>query len=147
MTRPISTAVEIDAPPSVVWDELSCLETHVEWMADAVALEFHTEQRRGVGTAFSCATKIGPLRTTDEMTIDRWDEGTAIGVTHRGAVTGSGVFELAPRGDSATSLTWTERLVFPFWMGGALGAFVARPAFRWIWKRNLERLRSRVTDR
>ena len=60
----LQLTIVIEASESDVWAELSNLESHVEWMADAVALEFHSEQRRGEGTAFSCATKVGPLRAT-----------------------------------------------------------------------------------
>ena len=134
----------ISAPSQKVWAELSDIESHVEWMADAVALEFHSEQRSGIGTSFACRTKIGPFYTTDEMVIDQWREGTAVGVTHSGAVTGSGTFELKEISTSETLVTWSEVLVFPWWMAGKIGSTVARPIFGWIWKRNLSRLSDRV---
>jgi hypothetical protein len=144
MNTQVQISKAMAAPLSRVWKELSSIETHVEWMADAVAIDFHSSQRTGVGTTFSCATKIGPFRTTDEMTIDRWEEGRAIGVTHRGAVTGSGVFELSELDEHSTTVVWTERLIFPLWMGSSLGAMIARPFLRWIWRRNLDRLADRV---
>ena len=144
MNASVRIPKQINAPLDDVWAELSCIETHVEWMADAVAIEFHTDQTSGLGTTFSCATKIGPLRTTDEMTIDRWEERVAIGVTHRGAVTGSGVFELTALDERTTEVVWTETLTFPLWMGGPVGAACARPIFRWIWRRNLDRLAHRL---
>ena len=51
-----------------------------------------------------------------------------MGVRHVGLVTGSGVMTLEPigRGDGSgftgTRFAWTERLTFPWWMGGPLGA-------------------------
>jgi len=140
----VTTSVTINASIEAVWSELSDLERHVEWMADAVALDFHSEQRRGVGTAFSCRTKVGPLKTTDEMTVTGWEEQRSIEVAHRGAFEGRGEFRLESVGASQTTVTWTEALRFPLWMAGPLGAAVARPILRHIWAKNLERLRQRV---
>jgi hypothetical protein len=144
MSSPISISISIEAPAEDVWSELERVEDHVEWMADAVAIDFVTEQRRGVGTSFRCATKVGPLRTTDLMTITEWDDGRSMGVIHQGAVSGEGRFELSADPDGGTKVTWTENLKFPIWMGGGLGAWVARPVFHWIWRRNLDRLRLKV---
>jgi len=115
-------------------------------MADAVAIDFLDEQRRGIGTSFRCATKFGPLRTNDLMTITEWEPGRMMGVTHQGAVSGSGRFTLEADGDGATLVTWTEVLTFPWWMGGAIGARVAHPIFAWVWRRNLEELRRRISE-
>lgn len=140
----VTISITINAGGDDVWAELSDLENHVEWMADAVAIDFETAQRRGVGTSFLCATKIGPLRTTDRMTITEWEEPVAIGVVHEGSVTGHGRFELSATTSSTTTVTWHEALTLPWWMGGALGGVVAAPIFRWIWRRNLTRLKQRV---
>ena len=141
--RGVLVSIEIDASPEQVWAELERIEDHVEWMADAVAIDFHGEQRRGSGTSFSCRTRIGPLATTDEMEIIEWEPPRSMGVTHRGAVTGTGRFEIEPMGDGSL-VSWNERLRFPAWMGGPLGAAVAGPIFKWIWRRNLVRLKARV---
>ena len=37
----------IDAPVDVVWAHLEDIASHVEWMADAVSIEFLAGQRRG----------------------------------------------------------------------------------------------------
>jgi hypothetical protein len=42
--------------------------------------------------------------------------------------------------------TWSETLQFPWWMGGAAGARVARPVLAAVWRRNLRRLRTRVEE-
>ena len=141
----VTISITIDAPLDPVWDELERIEDHVDWMADAESIDFHTEQRRGIGTKFTCRTKIGPLRTADVMTIDAWEDHKAIGVTHAGAVTGSGQFTLDAPSPTTTVVTWDEQLSFPWYFGGALGALAASPVFRWIWSRNLVRLRDRVT--
>ena len=56
----IVVEVVIDAAPDVVWDDLRDISRHVEWMHDAVAIRFTSEQREGVGTAFDCETAVGP---------------------------------------------------------------------------------------
>jgi carbon monoxide dehydrogenase subunit G len=131
--------VVVAAPRDVTWNALADIASHVEWMADAESITFVTDQRRGVGTAFECLTKVGPLTTRDKMTVTEWDEGSRLGVAHSGIVTGTGVFELREAGTNATQLSWTEALRFPIFLGGAVGAFVAKPVLRRIWRGNLER--------
>lgn len=140
----IELEVTVSATREACWAELERLEDHVEWMADAVAIDFHGGQRRGLGTTFSCETKIGPLRTTDEMHVVRWVELEAIGVEHRGLFTGVGEFSLAGPPSGPTTLRWREEIRFPWWAFGPLGALVARPVLKLVWRGNLERLRARV---
>ncbi|MFM7509971.1 MAG: hypothetical protein ACKO5A_10555, partial [Actinomycetota bacterium] len=45
-----------------------------------------------------------------------------------------------------TRFTWTEELTFPWWMGGPLGARIARPVLGHVWRRNLVNLQSAVGD-
>jgi hypothetical protein len=127
-----------------VWDELARLEDHVEWMSDAAAIRFEGGQRRGVGTRFECDTRFGPLRLTDVMEVTEWEDGERIGVRHSGAVSGSGRFTLQDLPGPATRVEWEERLEFPWWLGAALGAQLAKPFFVTVWKGNLRRLRDRV---
>ena len=139
----IELCTEIPAAPRVVWDAIEDPASHTAWMADAAEITFVTDQRRGVGTQFDCLTVIGPLRTTDRMTVTEWEPPTTMGIAHHGAVRGHGRFTLtpAPRG---TRFCWTEELRFPWWLGGRVGETLARPVFRWVWRRNLERLRVHV---
>ena len=110
-------------------------------MADAESIEFVTDQRRGVGTAFLCVTKVGPIRLTDKMRITQWEPRRAMGVEHVGIVTGTGVFTLEATSAATTRFVWEERLVFPWWLGGPLGAFVGgKLVLRAIWRGNLRRL-------
>ena len=137
----IRVAIDIAAPIERVWQVVEPVERHVDWMADAESIEFVTDQRRGVGTAFLCRTKVGPIRLTDKMNITRWEPGRAMGVQHVGLVTGSGVFTLEALDASRTRFTWEERLTFPWWLGGPLGAFVGgKIVLRAIWRANLRRL-------
>ncbi len=143
--RPVTLSVVISAPIDAVWAELEQIEDHVEWMADAVAIDFLSDQRRGVGTSFRCATRFGPLRTNDLMTITEWVDGSVMGVSHHGAVSGSGRFTLVEGSPGQTTVTWSEDLTFPWWMGGGLGVRMARPIFSWVWRRNLVQLALRVS--
>jgi carbon monoxide dehydrogenase subunit G len=136
--------VTIDAPPAVVWRTVESIEEHVDWMTDAVSITFTSRSTRGVGTRFDCVTRIGPLRTTDRMTVTEWEPGRSMGIDHHGAVAGRGRFTLRRRRRKRTRFTWTEELKFPWWMGGAAGALAAKPVLRAVWRRNLRALKRLV---
>lgn len=142
----ITVSVELDQPPGRVWELIEPIDSHVEWMADAVAIRFIGERRTGVGTQFECDTKVGPFRLVDRMTITDWQRGLVMGVAHEGLVRGFGRFTLAPIGQgTGTRFTWSESLSFPWFLGGVLGAAVAsRLILTPIWRGNLRRLQSVV---
>jgi carbon monoxide dehydrogenase subunit G len=139
--------VIVDAPIEPTWSALADIASHVDWMADAESITFTSPQRTGVGVTFDCRTKVGPLTTTDKMTVTSWDEGRAIGVTHTGIVTGTGVFELSEISAATTKVTWTESLRFPVWLGGPITAVLAKPVLRRIWRGNLRRFSAVVSRR
>ncbi len=145
MSVRIAIDTEIPATPDAVWTAIEDLGTHTAWMADAERITFVTEQRRGVGTEFDCLTAIGPLRTTDRMTVTEWEPGAVMGIRHTGAVTGTGRFtlEASARG---TSFRWSEELTFPWWLGGRVGEVAGKPVLTRVWRRNLDRLRAYVVD-
>jgi uncharacterized protein YndB with AHSA1/START domain len=139
----INVSVRIAAPVARVWNEAADLGSHAEWMAEAESIVFLTEQRSGTGTRMSVSTRVGPLRTKDVMEVTGWNEGHSIAVRHEGLVTGEGTFTLSAHEDE-TVFTWTERLTFPWYLGGPLTARAAAPLLRRIWRNNLERFRRRV---
>lgn len=146
----LKVATTLDAPPERVWADIEDIASHVEWMQDAVAIEFTSDIDSGVGTTFDCATRIGPFRLTDHMEITSWRPGREMGVRHVGMVTGSGAFTLTPvrsgrgrRRRDRTRFVWTERLKFPWYFGGPIGAVVARPVLRHVWRTNLRNLAER----
>jgi Polyketide cyclase / dehydrase and lipid transport len=145
----LRVAIDISATPAQVWDVVEPVEDHVEWMHDAVAIRFRTDQQRGVGTAFLCDTKVGPFELVDSMEITEWEPGVAMGVRHVGVVTGTGRFTLTPIDlGRRTRFSWDESLTFPWWLGGPLGALVGgRVVLRTIWKRNLAELKRIVESR
>lgn len=137
---------EIEAPPDVVWRAVEDLATHVEWMEDAVAIRFTSSRRAGVGTTFDCETKVGPFRLTDRMVVTEWAPGRAIGVRHEGLVTGTGRFTVRRARRGRTRFAWEERLVYPWWLGGPVGALASKPILKRIWRRSLHNLKARVEE-
>lgn len=140
----ITVSIELPATPARVWEVVEPIENHTEWMADAVAIRFVNEQRRGVGTKFLCDTKVGPIRLTDHMEITAWEPERVMGVTHTGVVTGTGQFTIEPAVTAGHSkFTWSEELHFPWWLGGAIGEVVGGSlVMKTIWRRNLKKLRA-----
>ena len=138
----ISVSIEIDATPQRVWEVVEPVERHVDWMHDAVAIRFETDQTRGVGTRFLCDTKVGPIELVDKMEITEWRPGEAMGVRHTGIVTGTGTFTLTPIDlGRRTRFTWAEELIFPWWLGGPIGAWIGgKLVMGAIWRRNLRGL-------
>lgn len=134
----IVASVDLPLPTSEVWAELSKLEQHSEWMTDAERIDFADDQRRGIGTEMIVRTRVGPFVTNDVISVRSWIEGESIGVTHRGLVTGIGVFVLVPT-EGGTRFVWLEDLTFPWYLGGGATALFAAPVLRWIWQRNLRR--------
>jgi len=133
----------LPVPPERVWSDVRHLGSHVEWMDDATGIRFRTSQREGIGTAFDTETRIGPIRLTDVMVVTEWDPGRVIGIRHDGLVTGTGRFTLQPARGAQTRFTWEEKLDFPWWLGGPVGALMGRPVLKWVWRRNLAHLRAR----
>ncbi|MGH9139241.1 MAG: SRPBCC family protein [Acidimicrobiales bacterium] len=140
----------IEAPVDAVWEEFANVSGHVEWMDDALSIDFTSPQRSGVGTTYACATRIGLFRTTDHMEIVEWEPGRSIGVRHVGVVTGVGQLSMRRAGRARpprphqTKVTWDERLRFPWWLGGPVTAQAAKPVLRRVWKRNLRNLEALV---
>ncbi len=142
--HPIVISVVIDAEAAAVWIQIRCIERHVDWMHDAVAVRFLSDNTEGVGTRFECDTRIGPFTTTDVMEVTAWEPERRLGVIHTGVVEGVGEFTLCEVAEGRTELCWSEELRFPWFMGGSIGGFFARPIMRWIWKRNLAGLKAQI---
>lgn len=137
---------DIPIRQDVVWDALADLSSHASWMKDAESIEFESESQRGVGTVMEVQTKVGPLRTLDILEVTGWNEGESIDVEHRGLVTGVGTLGVS-LANGCTRVTWVEDLRFPWWLGGPITAFLAKPVLAAIWRENLERLEESLSDR
>ena len=142
MPRTIKVSVVIDAPIQEVWDDLARLESHAEWMRDAEAIQFLTEQTEGVGTRIRVPTRVGPLTTVDEMEFTVWEPPHRMAINHQGKFSGEGEIALQDTLEG-TVVTWQERVKFPLMFAGPVGEFFAAPILRWIWKTNLEALKER----
>lgn len=140
----IRVCATIDAPLDEVWQAIERIETHTEWMQDAVTITFESEQRKGVGTAFACLTRVGPFSTTDHFVVTRWVPPTLMAIEHLGAVKGDADFELRAIDATHTEFCWEEHLRFPWWLAGPLGEQVGRPVLRHIWQGNVSRLKAVV---
>lgn len=136
----IVVSTVIDASTAQVWETVSDLASHTEWMRDAEAIAFHSPQRRGVGANLTVRTRVGPFTTSDRIEVIGWNEGHSIEVAHHGLIRGRGRFQLAPTNGS-TLFTWSEEIRFPWWLGGAVTALAAQPILAHIWTLNLETLR------
>lgn len=139
----IHVSIELNASPAVVWADVEHIDRHVEWMHDAEAITFTSAEHAGVGTAFDCATKVGPFRLTDKMEITEWVPEKVMGVRHVGLDEGVGRFTLTPTESGGTHFAWAEELTFPWWMGGPIGGVVGGQILKLIWRRNLKLLASR----
>jgi len=138
MTR-IAVSRLLTAPHDRVWDAISDLGSHPAWMKDAESITFVGDSRRGEGTRMEVETVIGPFRTVDVIDVVGWEEGCSIEVAHRGLVKGRGTLS-AEEQDDGTLVGWVEELRFPWWLGGAVVTWLARPVLAAIWRGNLERL-------
>ena len=70
----ITVETELPARVDQVWEDIRDISSHVEWMHDAQAIVFTSDQREGSGTTFDCFTKVGPIQLTDRMEITEWTE-------------------------------------------------------------------------
>lgn len=136
---------EMAVPVASAWEALSDLGSHADWMRDARTVEFIGGQTRGVGTLMEVTTRIGPIRTRDVLEVTGWEELHSITVTHLGAIRGTGVLRVE-RANALSRVVWEERLVFPWWMGGPLAAWLARPVLAAVMRGNLKRLESLLTS-
>jgi hypothetical protein len=139
----VRVSIDIPAARQDVWNDVSVLASHQEWMSDAERIDFLTEETSGVGTEIAVLTRVGPFRTTDRMTFTEWQPPATMAVEHRGLFTGFGRFSLEPIDAKWTRFTWEEVIRFPWYLGGPVAALFAQPILRLIWRRNLSRFRDR----
>ena len=67
MSKTIKVSTTINASIKTVWNEVSRLEKHTNWMNDAEKIDFLSENNSGVGTKMKVLTKVGPIKLYDYM--------------------------------------------------------------------------------
>ena len=82
MSKTIKVSTIINAPLKTVWNEVSRLENHTNWMNDAEQIDFLTKNNSGIGTKMKVLTKVGPITLYDYMTVTEWVEEKTIAVDH-----------------------------------------------------------------
>ena len=137
-------SIDIEAPLERVWAEAIDFASHSEWMRDAHSICFEGEQRRGAGTVLLIETRVGPLRTVDRFEITEIEPMRRVTGRHLGLFTGEGTFELAELAPGRTRFSWRERIRFPWYFGGPLGARVGGLVLARVWRSNLAALKSRI---
>jgi hypothetical protein len=140
----IAVCETIGATPAAVWASIEDIESHTQWMQDAIRIWFTSEEHEGVGATFECLTRVGPLSTVDRFVVTEWVPGRVLGIEHRGAVTGTAEFRLRDEGGESTRFCWEERLRFPWWFGGVVGEQAAKPVLGRLWKGNVARLKASI---
>lgn len=90
-------------------------------------------------------TRVGPFRTLDLIEVTGWEEGRSISVTHRGLIKGEGILSVEDAGNGSL-VRWVERLSFPWWLGGPLTSWLARPLLALVLRGDLKRLDSLVSS-
>tara|TARA_B100001079_G_C16167163_1_gene406910 strand:- start:80 stop:514 length:435 start_codon:yes stop_codon:yes gene_type:complete len=141
MSKTIKVSTIINAPLKTVWNEVSRLENHTNWMNDAEKIDFLSENNSGMGTEMKVLTKIGPIKLYDYMTVTNWEVEKSIAVDHIGIVTGKGEFKLEEIDENNTKFNWEETLKFPIYLGGVIGEFFGAPILKLIWRKNLKNLK------
>ena len=111
MSKTITVEITIDASLDEVWNEVSKIENHSNWMKDAVNIDFQSESKSGVGTKIKVLTKIGPIKLYDYMTFTKWEEKKIIGVDHVGIVTGKGEMEFDKIDEKAKLFSGTQQII------------------------------------
>lgn len=137
-------SIDIQAPVERVWAEAIDFAAHAEWMRDAHAIRFEGDRREGVGTILLIETRVGPFRTMDRFEITEVRPMRLIAGRHLGIFTGDGRFELSSPAPDRTRFAWRERIRFPWYFGGLVGASVGRLILARVWRTNLAGLKRRI---
>ena len=82
MSKTIKVSTIINAPLKTVWNEVSRLENHTNWMNDAEKIDFLSDNSSGIGAKMKVLTVVGPIKLYDYMTVTEWVEEKTIAVDH-----------------------------------------------------------------
>ena len=130
MSKTIKVSTIINAPLKTVWNEVSRLENHTNWMNDAEKIDFLSDNSSGIGAKMKVLTVVGPIKLYDYMTVTEWVEEKT-----------KGKFILEEIDNNNTKFNWEETLKFPIYLGGFIGEFFGAPVLKLIWRKNLKNLK------
>jgi Polyketide cyclase / dehydrase and lipid transport len=137
MPTPLRVAAEVivDAEPEVIWRAAVDWPRQHEWIWATRVNGGH-----GAGAEVIGRTGIGPIGFTDRMVITEWDPPHRCVLRHTGRVVrGTGIFEIAPRGERS-EFRWVEHIRLP--VPPAVGALLSRvivPLAQWGLRSSLRR--------
>lgn len=130
-----------------VWAAIEDVESHHEWMMDAESIEpveQEPQQPFVVGNRYLAKTKVGPFKIDDYLTITNIKKPNLLEASHDGVVKGMGSFVLVDLGSDETKLIWSEKLKFPWKLGGPIAKAFAYPVLRTLWTLNLYALKKKI---
>jgi uncharacterized membrane protein len=141
----VFTEIFIDAPADAIWPYLVDWENLGDWMEEASDFLVTSPHREGVGVTAEATVKIGGIKTRDAIRVSTWEPPRLLVIEHVSWVKGSGRLSSIQKG-GGTQLTWTETLVPPLGLAGALGMRLFKPLMRRIFQRDLETLKRLVEE-
>ncbi len=136
--------IAINKDIETVWEYISNIESHQNWMQDAKNVELISGVPNAVGAKYVCDTMVGPLRTKDTFELLAYKKPDYMEIYHFGAVSGSGYFRLKKLTQNCTEFIWEEELKFPLYMGGIAGKKIAMFLLHNIWRKNLRNLKEAI---
>jgi len=145
--RELSVTVDVDAPQQAVWDALVDWPRQGEWMP-ATTVRVARQDAHRIGGRVEARTGFGPLSVLDRMTITEWQPPRRCAVEHTGRVIrGRAWFEVRPLDERRSRVVWSEQLVPPFGLPGAVAGPPLRQATAMVIRTALRRLARQVADR
>ncbi len=160
----LEVSINLPATPEEVWQYVADLERSIAWTSDKNEAHFTSDITEGVGTTLDARFELGPLHTTDRVTVIEWqppsgdntgigatDGGTpnacvaVIGVKHEGVIKGAGRQTLTRSADG-TLVQIVENLRLPWWMGGAIASPLTSRLLRKVLLQKLRRLRVKLME-
>lgn len=119
----VTESIDVDAPPAAVFAALVDWDRQREWM-----LLTRVRGGHGPGATVEAFTGLGRVGFVDTMTITQWQPPHRCVVVHTGRVVrGSAAFEVLELPGGRSRVVWTEWLVLPLGLIGALGFALIRP--------------------
>lgn len=140
----MTQSITVDRPAAAVWPYLVDWERLDLWMEEISDVRVTTSHREGVGVEAEATVRIAGISTRDRIRVTSWEPPHVLEIAHLGWVSGRGLMELSPGPERSSLLLWTEALVPPWGIVGALGMRASLPLMRRVFRRDLVRLRDLV---